>query len=136
MLKKKKQIKKYQASFVVEAVFLIPFFCIVVCYFIFCVIFQYDLVRLQSNKIYMQYAQMSEEEMEEKADSGCLFFRAGNCEQKNALTKTEFKMIFSIHAGSFWDNIQTTEIGMYGEWNKLPVMEEIRLASVCMELVQ
>ena len=135
-MKKRMKEKRYQASFVGEAAFLVPFFCLVVCYFIFCVFFQYDLVRLQSNKIYMQYAQLNEEEMEEKADSGCLFFKTGNCEQENKLTKTEYEIKFYLHKGSFWDGIQITELQMRGEWDKLPVTEEIRLASIGMELLQ
>ena len=84
----------YQASFTVEAAFLVSFFCIVICYFLFCVMIQYDLVILQTNKIYMQYAQMTESDMTEYADMGCVAFWTETCDQKETPIHIQFEITF------------------------------------------
>lgn len=131
-----KKGKIYQASFTVESAFLVSFFCIVICYFLFCVIIQYDLVILQTNKIYMQYEQMTQNDMEEYADMGCMIFRTEMCEQKETPIKTQIEMIFCAGNNNFLFGTGSIEAKMHGEWEKMPVTEEVRLVSVCMDLLR
>lgn len=84
----------------------------------------------------MQYEQMNETKMEEIADRGCIVFHAKHCEQKKGITKTEFKLFLDVKSRPFLNMIQSTEVKMSGGWERMPVTEEIRLASVCIELLQ
>ena len=118
---------QFQASFTVESAFLVSFFCIVICYFLFCIIIQYDLVILQTNKIYMQYEQMIQTDMQEYAHMGCMAFRTETCQQKETPIKIQFEITF------YGGNIEPK---MYGEWDKMPVVEEVRLESVCIDLLR
>ena len=130
------QKNQLQASFTVESTFLVSFFCIVICYFLFCVMLQYDLVILQTNKIYMQYEQMTQSDMEEYAHMGCMIFRTERCEQKETPIKTQFEMSFCVGNSSFLFGTGNIEAQMHGEWEKMPVTEEVRLVSVCMDLLR
>lgn len=128
--------KVYEASFTVEAALLVSFFCIVICYFLFCVIIQYDLVILQTNKIYMQYEQMNQTDMQEYAHMGCMIFRTELCEQKETPLKTKFEITFYAGNNHFLFGTGDIEATMSGEWEKMPVTEQVRLVSVCMDLLQ
>ena len=79
---------------------------------------------------------MNEVDMEENADRGCLIFRAGNCEQKEEVIKTKFEIMFYVKNKSFLTPMQSMEAKMCGEWERMSVTEEIRLANVCMDLLQ
>lgn len=126
----------YQASFTVESAFLVSFFCIVICYFLVCVILQYDLVILQSNKIYMQYEQMTQTDMEQYADMGCMLFQTKMCEQKETFVKTQFEIVFCAGNNDFLFGTEEIEATMCGEWEKMSVTEEVRLVSMCMNLLR
>ena len=128
--------KVYRASFTVESTFLVSFFSIVICYFLFCVMLQYDLVILQTNKIYMQYEQMEETAMEEYAHMGCMIFRTEVCEQKETLAKIQFEITFFAGNSAVLFGTGGVEAQMCGEWEKMPVTEEVRLGSVCMDLLR
>lgn len=127
---------QFQASFTVESVFLVSFYCIVICYFLFCVIIQYDLVILQTNKIYMQYEQMTQADMQEYAHVGCMIFQTEMCEQKETPIKTQFEITFYGENNSFLFGTGNIEAKMCGEWDKMPVTEEVRLMSICMNLLR
>ena len=126
----------YQASFTVEAAFLVSFFCIVICYFLFCVMIQYDLVILQTNKIYMQYAQMTESDMTEYADMGCVAFRTETCDQKETPIHIQFEITFCAENSNFLFGTGSIVAQMCGEWERMPVAEEVRLVSICMDLLR
>ena len=127
---------QFQASFTVESAFLVSFFCIVICYFLFCVIVQYDLVILQTNKIYMQYEQMTQSDMEKYAHRGCMIFQTELCEQKETPIKTQFEIIFCAGNSSLVFGTGNIEAQMHGEWQRMPVTEEVRLVSVCIDLLR
>lgn len=131
---KKKNI--YQASFTVESAFLVSFFCIVICYFLVCVMLQYDLVILQSNKIYMQYEQMTQTDMEQYANMGCMLFQTERCEQKETVVKTQFEIVFCAGNSKVLFGTGSIEAKMCGEWENMPVTEEVRLVSMCLNLLR
>ena len=126
----------YQASFTVEASFLISFFCIVICSFLFLIMVQYDLVVLQTNKLYMQYEQMTESDMEAYANRGCILFQQKTCEQRETPIKIQFEITFHAKNGSLLFEEDEIETQMCGEWEKMCVTENVRLISTCMDLLR
>lgn len=128
---KNKQEKIYRASFVVEATFLYPFFCIIIIAFLYCIFFEYDIVRLQANKMQIQMEEKTKEELLDLADVGCILLDVENCNIVQNITKTTYQVFFHMHQNKWLSET----ILMQGEWEVRPISEEIRLASVGMALV-
>lgn len=84
----------------------------------------------------MQYEQMTQTDMQEYAHTGCMIFRPDLCEQKETPVETQFEIIFYAGNNSFLFGTGEIEAKMCGEWDKMPVTEEVRLVSVCMDLLQ
>ena len=128
---KKEQEKTYVASFVMEATFLYPFFCIVMIAFLYCVFFEYDIVRLQANKIQIQMEEKTKEELLGLAGAGCILIDAESCNIAKAITKTTYQVSFQMGQNKWLPET----ILMQGEWEVRPIAEEIRLTSIGMEFI-
>lgn len=124
-----KKEKEYRASFTIEAALLTPILVGGIFLFLLLTFYQYDMVRLQANRIRLCTEQRNQEEVQRGAGAGCILFQVKECTVKQNGFQALFETTLSAQ-----DVIP--EKTLSGTWERFPVTEEIRLTGVCLDLVQ